>query len=88
MQMYHMLPTVPLTNNETLLHMLPTVLLTNNETLLQRVTRSMTTWRRTAIAHIPTQMLSLELFASTDDAEYAYDTAFAIQATELVLLHE
>jgi hypothetical protein len=68
-------------------HILPTVSLINNETLLQRVARSMTTWRRTAIAHVPTQMLSPELFASADDAEYAYETAFAIQATELVLLH-
>jgi hypothetical protein len=72
MQIYYMLPTVPLINNET---------------LLQRITRSMTTWRRTLITHVPTQMLSPELFTSTDDAEYAYDTAFAVQATELVLLH-
>ncbi len=68
-------------------HMLPTVLLTNNETLLQRIAHSMTTWRRTAIAHVPTQMLSPELFASTDDAEHAYETAFAIQATELAFWH-
>jgi hypothetical protein len=72
MQIYYMLPTVPLINNET---------------LLQRITRSMTTWRRTLIAHVPTQVLSPELFASTNDAEYAYETAFAIQATELVLSH-
>jgi hypothetical protein len=68
-------------------HILPTVPLINNETLLQRVTRSMTSWRRTAIAYVPTQMLSPEMFAGTDDAEYAYETAFAIQATELALLH-
>ncbi len=72
MQIYHILPTVPLINNET---------------LLQRVARSMTTWRRTAISRVPTQVLSPELFASSDDAEYAYETAFAIQATEAVLLH-
>ncbi len=72
MQIYYMLPTVPLINNET---------------LLQRITRSMTTWRHTAIAHVPTQVLSPELFASIDDAEYAYEIAFTIQATELVLSH-
>lgn len=73
MQIYHILPTVPLTTKET---------------LLQRATRSITTWRRTAIVHLPTQVLSPDLLVSTDDeAEQAYMTAFTIQATELILWH-
>ena len=62
----------------------PTVPLTHQETLLYRAVRAMSTWRRTAIAHVPTQVLTPELLASLEeDAEHAYETAFTIEAVKL-----
>ncbi|MBA2396961.1 MAG: hypothetical protein H0V70_29925 [Ktedonobacteraceae bacterium] len=74
MQIYHILPTVPLTT-------------TTKETLLQHVARSLTEWRRTAIVHLPTQLLPPDQLEILDAAEQAYVDTFTIQATEWTLAH-
>ncbi len=68
-------------------HLLPTMLLTEKETVLERVLRSMATWQRNTIVLLPTRKLTPEgletLQVGANEAVQEYETAFAIGAAEL-----
>jgi hypothetical protein len=68
-------------------HLLPTVLLTEKETVLGRVVRSMVTWQRNILMQLPTRKLTSEGFenvqASADETMREYETAFTLAAVEV-----
>ncbi len=68
-------------------HILPTMPLTEKETMLERVAHSMAAWRRDIIALLPTRKLAPQAFETrqtgADEAAQEYEAAFTIRAVEL-----